>query len=198
MYKGVDFNKKHHPNSCVYKPCILLKGKQKPYDYPIKPSKHNLKLIYSDILGPLLIKGYNSSRYILTFTYNRLKLTKVYLIKTKGEVYNCFIYFKRHYKRPNLGWVIKRLYNNNIREYILEKLKNYLFKNSINLKLIEVYSSAINGPTKRLSQTLYYKAAPLLKYTRLNLKYWPKAVKYAIYLYIYNPYSRIKKTPFKA
>jgi hypothetical protein len=103
MCKGVDLNEKHHPNSCVYKPCILLKGKQKPYDYPIKPGKHNLELIYSNILGPILVKGYNGSRYILTFICDRSKLIKVYFIKTKGEVYNYFIYFKRHYKRPDLG-----------------------------------------------------------------------------------------------
>ena len=87
------------------------------------------------------VKGYNGSWYILTFICDRSKLIKVYFIKTKEEVYNCFIYFKRHYKRPNLGWVIKRLCNNNTKEYILEKLINYLFKNNINLKLIKVYSS---------------------------------------------------------
>jgi hypothetical protein len=61
MYKGVDFNEKHYPNNYVYKPCILLKGKRKPYNYLIELSKYNLELIYSDILGPLLVKGYNSS-----------------------------------------------------------------------------------------------------------------------------------------
>jgi hypothetical protein len=67
--------------------------------------------------------------------------------------------------------VIKRLYDDNTREYISEKLTNYLFKNSINLELIEVYSSQMNSPAERLSQTLYRKAALLLKFTRLNLKF---------------------------
>jgi hypothetical protein len=103
MCEGIDFNKKHHPDSCVYKPCILSKGKRKPYDHLIKLNKYNLELIYSDILGLILVKGYNGSRYILTFMCDRLKLTKVYLIKTKGEIYDCFIHFKKHYKRPDLG-----------------------------------------------------------------------------------------------
>jgi hypothetical protein len=72
---------------------------------------------------------------------DRLKLTKVYLIKTKGEVYNYFLYFKKHYKRLDLGWTIKRLYNDGGGEYILNKLKAFLFKNGINLKLIEPYTS---------------------------------------------------------
>ena len=87
------------------------------------------------------VKGYNSSRYLITFTYNRSKLIKVYLIKTKGEVYNCFIYFKKHFKRPDLGWTIKRLYNNRGGEYILNKLRIFLFKNRINLELTKPYSS---------------------------------------------------------
>jgi hypothetical protein len=141
MCKGINFNKKYYSNSCVCELCILLKGKWKPYDYPIKPGKHNLKLVYLDIVGLILVKGYNSSRYLVTFTCDRSKLTKVYLIKTKGEVYNCFIYFKKHFKWPNLGWVIKRLYNNRGGEYISNKLKAFLFKNSIDLELIEPYTS---------------------------------------------------------
>jgi hypothetical protein len=87
------------------------------------------------------VKGYNSNWYLVTFTCDRLKLTKVYLIKTKGEVYDCFIHFKKHFEWPNLGWVIKRLYNNRGGEYILNKLKAFLFKNGIDLELIELYTS---------------------------------------------------------
>jgi hypothetical protein len=31
---------------------------------------------------------------------------------------------------------------------------------------------------------IYYKATPLLKYSGLDLKFWPKAIKHAEYLYI--------------
>jgi hypothetical protein len=102
IYKSINFNKKHL-NSYIYKPCLIIKGKRKPYNYFIKLGKYNLDLAYSDIISLILIKGYNSSRYLITFTYNRLKLIKVYFIKTKGEVYNYFIYFKKHFKWPNLS-----------------------------------------------------------------------------------------------
>ena len=61
MYKGINLNKKHHPNSYVYEPYILLKGKQKPYNHPIKPGKHNLDLVYLDVIGLILVKGYNNN-----------------------------------------------------------------------------------------------------------------------------------------
>jgi hypothetical protein len=60
MCKGINFNKKH-PDSCVYKPCLTIKGKRKPYNYSIKPGKYNLDLVYSDIIGLILVKGYNVS-----------------------------------------------------------------------------------------------------------------------------------------
>jgi hypothetical protein len=198
MCKGIDLSKRHYPDNCVYKPCLAIKGKRRPHNYSIKPGKHNLELVYLDVVSPMPVKGYNGSRYLITFTCNQSKLTKVYLIKTKGEVYDCFLYFKKYFEQPDLGWTIKRLYNDGGGEYILNKLKAFLFKNGINLELTEPYSSQMNGPIERLRQTLYRKAAPLLKYSRLDLKFWPEAVKYTEYLYMHSPYSKIKKTPFKA
>jgi hypothetical protein len=144
------------------------------------------------------VKGYDGSRYLVTFTCDRSKLTKVYLIKTKGEVYDCFIHFKKHFERPDLGWTIKRLHDDGGGEYISNKLRIFLFKNGINLELTEPYSSQMNGPAERLGQTLYRKAAPILKYSGLDLKFWPEAVKHAEYLYMRSPHSKIKKTPFEA
>jgi hypothetical protein len=198
MCEGIDFNKKHHSDSCVCEPCILSKGKRKPHDHPIEPGKHNLELVYSDVVGPMPVKGYDGSRYLVTFTCDRSKLTKVYLIKTKGEVYDCFIHFKKHFERPDLGWVIKRLHDDGGGEYISNKLKAFLFKNGIDLELTEPYTSQMNGPAERLGQTIYHKAAPLLKYSGLDLKFWPEAVKHAEYLYMRSPHSKIKKTPFEA
>jgi hypothetical protein len=62
-----------------------------------------------DVIGPILIRGFNSSRYFITFLYNKSKFTRVYLIKLKGEVIDYFIYFKNRYKRRELGETIYRL-----------------------------------------------------------------------------------------
>jgi hypothetical protein len=43
-------------------------------------------------------------------------------MKSKKEVTDCFIYFKKYFKRLDLGWIIKQLYNNNSREYIAGRL----------------------------------------------------------------------------
>jgi hypothetical protein len=98
MCKGIDLSERHHPDNCVCKPCLAIKGKRRPYNHPIEPGKYNLELVYLDVVGPMPVKGYDGSRYLVTFTCDWSKLTKVYLIKTKGEVYNCFLYFKKHFE----------------------------------------------------------------------------------------------------
>jgi hypothetical protein len=46
----------------------------------------------------MLVKGYNKSYYLVTFTYNYFKLIIIYLIKVKGNIIDYFIYFKKYYK----------------------------------------------------------------------------------------------------
>jgi hypothetical protein len=130
-----------------------------------------MDLIYSDIVGLIPVLGYNRSRYLVTFTYDYSKLIAVYLIKAKGDIIDSFIHFKKYYKRPDLGWVIKRLCNNNGGEYIISKFQKVLFKGGIRWELTELYTSQINRSVKRLGQTIYRKAAPLLKYAGLSLKF---------------------------
>jgi hypothetical protein len=73
-----------------------------------------------------------------------------------------------------------------------------LFEAGIRWEPTELYTSQMNGSTERLRQTIYRKAAPLLKHAGLDLKFWPEAVKYAAYLYMRSPHSKIRKTPFEA
>jgi hypothetical protein len=61
MYKGIDLSERHYPNNYVYEPCLTTKGKRRPYNYSIKPSKHNLDLVYSNVVSPILVKGYDNS-----------------------------------------------------------------------------------------------------------------------------------------
>jgi hypothetical protein len=77
------------------------------------------------------VKGYNNYRYFVTFEYNKIKLAAVYCIKSKGEVTDCFIHFKKYFERLDLGWTIKRLHDNNSREYIAGRLQKFMFEQGI-------------------------------------------------------------------
>ena len=157
-----------------------------------------MELIHSDVVGPIYVKGYEGSRYFVTFQCDKSKLAAVYVMKSKGEVTDCFIHFKKHFERPDLGWTIKRLHDDNGGEYVAGRLQKFLFENGILWEATEPYTPQMNGPAERLGQTIWRKAAPLLKFASLPLKYWPEAVRHATYLYIRSYHSTIKTSPFEA
>jgi hypothetical protein len=103
MCEGINLTEKYYPLDYVYEVCLTSKGRRLPYNHPIKPGKHKIDLIYSDVVGPMPVLGYDGSRYLVTFTCDYSKLIVVYLIKAKGEVTDKFIHFKKHYERPDLG-----------------------------------------------------------------------------------------------
>jgi hypothetical protein len=103
MCEGVNFTEKHHPANCLCEVCLVTKERRMPHNHPIEPGKHKMDLIYSDVVGPMPVTGYDGSRFLVTFTCDYSKLTAVYLIKAKGEVTDYFINFRKHYEQPDLG-----------------------------------------------------------------------------------------------
>jgi hypothetical protein len=49
------------------------------------------------------IKNYNNCWYFVIFEYDKTKLAAIYYMKSKGEVTDCFIYFKKYFERLDLG-----------------------------------------------------------------------------------------------
>jgi hypothetical protein len=49
-------------------------------------------------------------------------------MKSKKEVTDYFIYFKKYFERLDLGWTIKQLYDNNNKEYIAGRLQKFIFE----------------------------------------------------------------------
>jgi len=157
-----------------------------------------MELIHSDVVGPIPVKGFDGSKYFVTFECDKTKLAAVYCMKSKGEVTDCFIHFKKHFERVDLGWTIKRLHDDNGGEYIAGRLQRFIFQEGILWEATEPYTPQMNGPSERLGQTIWRKAAPLLKFAGIPLDFWPEAVKHAAYLYNRSIHSAIKISPFQA
>jgi hypothetical protein len=194
----IDFTERPKDGLCICDVCITQKGKRKPHNHSIEPGKHPMELVYSDVVGPIPIKGFDGSRFFVTFMCDKTKLARVYVIKSKGEVTDCFIHFKRHFERSDKGWLIKRLRDDNGGEYVAGKLHKVLKENGIDWEPTEPYSPEMNGPSERLGQTIWRKAAPLLKRAGLDFKFWPEAVKHACYLYLRSHHSAIQMSPFES
>jgi hypothetical protein len=112
---------------CLCDICLFQKGQRVPHNHKIEPGKHFLELIHTDVVGPIPVKGFDGSRYFITFSCDKTKFARVYLVKSKGEVTDCFVHFKNRYERLELGETIRRLQDDNGGEYIAGKLQRYLF-----------------------------------------------------------------------
>jgi hypothetical protein len=105
-----------------------LEKKRRSHNHQITPGKHPMILIYMDIISLVPIKNFDNNRYFMIFECNKTKFITIYFIKTKNEITDCFIYFKKHYKYIDLNWIIKYFYDNNDRKYIAGRFQKFLFK----------------------------------------------------------------------
>jgi hypothetical protein len=93
----------HQEYNCVYNTCLTQKSKKRSYNHQITPGEYNIKLIHSNIIGLVPVKNYNSCRYFVIFECDKTKLAAVYYMKSKGEITDYFIYFKKHFEHLDLG-----------------------------------------------------------------------------------------------
>jgi hypothetical protein len=78
-----------------YEACVL--GKHQINYFPKEASyraKMVLKLIYTDIYGPITPNSYDNHRYFITFIDDFSRRTWVYFLKEKSEVFSIFKKFK--------------------------------------------------------------------------------------------------------
>ena len=53
-----------------------------------------LRLVYSDLCGPLPVVSFSGFKYLLTFIDDYSKRTWVYFLKLKSEVFDMFLAYK--------------------------------------------------------------------------------------------------------
>jgi hypothetical protein len=93
---NIDFSGIYWKNGCVCDIYLTQKGKRRSYNHYITPGRYNLELIHLDIIGLVLIRYYDNSCFFVIFEYNKTRLAVVYCMKSKKEVTDYFIYFKKY------------------------------------------------------------------------------------------------------
>ena len=56
-------------------------------------AKEILEIIQTDVCGPFRTTGFNGEKYFVPFIDDYSKIAKVYCMKSKDEVFNCFVQF---------------------------------------------------------------------------------------------------------
>lgn len=165
--------------------CIACKeGKQVASAYPsgeAKRASQPLDLIHSDVCGPMSVRSWGGSRYLLTFTDDHTRKSWGYLLQEKSEVMSRFLDFKSLVEKQT-GAKIRCLRSDGGGEYCNKRFSQFLKSQGIVHQVTVPYCPQQNGVSERLNRTIMEKARCMLQDSGLSREYWGEAVMTAIYL----------------
>lgn len=151
--------------------------------------------MHSDVCGKMRERSLGGAEYFLTFTDDKTRYTRVYTLKTKDQVFDCFLEWKAHVERQSKR-KLKVLRTDNGGEYISNKFEKFLRDEGI---LHERTVPEQNGVAERLNRTLVESARSMLLDAKLSKRYWAEAISTAVYLKNRCPTRAIQgKTPYEA
>ncbi len=91
----------------------------------------------------------------------------MHLLRKKDEAFETFKKFQANIERSSNDCKIITLRRNNDREYIAQKIQNYLAAEGINWDPRAPYVPEQNDEAERLNRTLMYKVRPMLNQTKI-------------------------------
>ena len=97
--------------------CIENKMHNIPFDNDRKRAKDKLEIVHTDLNGPHNTVGYKGEKYFITFIEDYSKLTNIYSIKSKDEVYDRFVEYINLIENKT-GKKIEKLRCDNGTEYL--------------------------------------------------------------------------------
>ena len=160
--------------------CHYSKSTRLPFNLSLSKSSEMFELVHSNVWGPfsLSIDGF---KYFVTFIDDFSKVTWVYLLKSKSEVFECFKDFHRlvitHFSAH-----IKTLRTDNGTEYTSHNMKNYLISHGIVHQTSCVNTPQQNGVAERKNRDLLEKTRAIMMQMNVPKHFWSYGVLTATYL----------------
>ncbi|KAJ0444187.1 putative RNA-directed DNA polymerase [Helianthus annuus] len=175
--------------------CFLAKSHRKSF----KPSNTKVdlpfSLIHSDVWGPAPIVGGQGFRFFLIFVDDCTRMTWVYFLKTKSEVYEKFtIFYAMIYTQFKKK--IQILRSDNGGEFVNTSMKQFCQTNGLVHQTTCSHTPEQNGVSERKNRILLEMTRALLIESQVPLSFWPEAVATSVYLLNRLPTNALKfKTP---
>lgn len=88
----------HYPDFCFCKPCVYNRMKITPHKNLAKRGDYPMEYIYTDIMGPLLIVGYDVFYYWVTFLNDNIQLSETIPLVNKSNIFSKFQKFLAKHK----------------------------------------------------------------------------------------------------
>lgn len=176
--------------------CCEGKQSRLPFTHVGVRSQEACHRIHSDLCGPMEVSSLNGSRYFLLFVDDCTRMTFIYFLKQKSEIFNRFKEFKAVIENQQ-GKKIKILHTDNGTEYCNNKFSNYLKSAGIIHQRTNSYTPEQNGVSERGNRTVVEKAKCLLYDAKLDKRFWAEASNTAVYLKNRSVVTGLEKTPYE-
>ncbi|KAK4401282.1 Retrovirus-related Pol polyprotein from transposon TNT 1-94 [Sesamum angolense] len=178
-----------------------LQGKQHKKPFPSGTSwraKAVLELIHTDVCGPMRTPSHEQNRYFILFIDDYSRMTWVYFMRKKSEVFKVFKKFKNLVEKQS-GRSIKVLRSDRGKEYNNSEFDKFCEEEGIEHQTTVSYNPQQNGVSERKNRTVMEMARSMLQEKHLPKAFWAEAVYTAVYLLNRCPTKAVQNmTPIEA
>lgn len=178
--EGVSFESTYEvtKSNCVV--CCEGKQSQLPFSIGTRATKV-LEIVHADVCGPMETKSIGLSTYFLLSVDDYSRMSFVYFMKQKNEVFKYFREFKAMAeKQKNAN--IKILRTDNGGKFCSKVMEDFLKSSGIVHQKTNSYTPQQNGMSERNNRTIVEEARCLLFDAKLDKRFWAEAVSAAVYL----------------
>ena len=180
-------------STCEY--CLAGKTTRKPFGKGTR-AETPLKLIHSDICGPMSVRARYGAFYFITFIDDFTQYGHVYLITHKSEALSCFRQYI-NFVENQLDMKVKALRTDWGREYLSDQFKILCDEKGIKRQLTIPGTPQQNGVAERRNRTMLELVRSMLAQANLPISYWGDALLTATYLLNQEPSKSVPSTPYE-
>lgn len=153
-------------------------------------------LVHSDVWGPSPVTSKTGFKYFVTFVDDHSRMTWLYLMKNRSELFSHFCAFcaevKTQFKRS-----VQILRSDNAKEYLFAPFQSYMVQNDIIHQTSCVDTPSQNGVAERKNRHLLETARALSFQMHVPKHFWADAVSTACFLINRLPSSVLNgETPY--
>ncbi|BBG97367.1 ABC-2 type transporter family protein [Prunus dulcis] len=161
--------------------CILAKSHRVPYPLSTNKCTTPFTLIHSDVWGPSPITAPSGVRWFVTFIDDCTRMTWLYLLKNKNEVFSCFQSFHKQMK-TQFNAQIQILRSDNGGEFVNHDFQTYFQQHGIIHETTCPQTPQQNGVAERKNRHLLETARALLIGAHVPRHHWDDAIVTAVHL----------------
>ena len=169
---------------------------KRPFSAKGKRSKEPLRLVHSDVCGPLSVQARGSYEYFFTFIDDYSRYGYVYLMHKKSKTFGKFKEFMEEAEKQ-LGKSLKTLRSNRGDEYLDIEFKDHFLEHGILSQLIAPGAPQQNSVAQRKNRTLLDMVRLMMSYFSLPISFWGYSLQIAVYILNVVPSKSIQKTPLE-